>query len=366
MSFTHDRLEKELASTLKPLPALEGLTFGTVFTDHMVLASYDNGWKSLKIVPFQDISLPPQASVFHYSVSVFEGMKAFRDTSGQLRLFRPDRNWARFARSCKRVSLPAIDPVEAEQCLEELLRIESRWIPNQRGYSLYIRPTMIGITSSLGVKACSQALFFIILSPVGPYYRTGFKPVSLWACSEYVRAWPGGTGALKCGANYAISVMPGELAHEKGCQQVLWLQGKKRKITEVGAMNLMVVWINKDGERELFTASLDDGTVLPGVTRESILELAKEDGGLKVTEGIWTMPQLIEAIHDNRVLEIFGTGTAAVISPVNQILYEDEWFEIPIGGGPEDMIGYYGGKFLKQLQDIQYGVVEHPWSIVVK
>jgi branched-chain amino acid aminotransferase len=366
MSFTSDRLEKELASTLKPLPALEGLTFGTVFTDHMVLAAYDNGWKSLKIVPFQEISLPPQASVFHYSVSVFEGMKAFRDSSGELRLFRPDRNWERFARSCKRVSLPAIDPTEAERVLEELLRTESRWIPEQRGYSLYIRPTMIGITSSLGVKACTQALFFIILSPVGPYYRTGFKPVSLWACSEYVRAWPGGTGALKCGANYAISVMPGELAHEKGCQQVLWLQGKKRKITEVGAMNLMVVWINKDGERELFTASLDDGTVLPGVTRESILELAKENGNLKVTEGTWTMSQLIEAIQDNRVLEIFGTGTAAVISPVEKILYEGEWYEIPIGGDPGDMIGHYGGKFLKQLQDIQYGVIEHPWSIVVK
>jgi branched-chain amino acid aminotransferase len=366
MSFTCDRLETERASTQKPLPALESLTFGTTFTDHMVIASYDNGWKSLKIVPFQDISLPPQASVFHYSVSVFEGMKAFRDSSGKMRLFRPDRNWERFARSCKRVSLPAIDPVEAERVLEELLRVEERWIPDQRGYSLYIRPTMIGTTASLGVKACSQALFFIILSPVGPYYRTGFKPVSLWACSEYARAWPGGTGALKCGANYAISVMPGELAHEKGCQQVLWLQGKERKITEVGAMNLMTVWINKQGERELFTASLNDGTVLPGVTRESILQLAREEDGLKVTEGEWTMDELVEALEENRVLEIFGTGTAAVVSPVDKILYEDRWLDVPIGGSPGDMIGHYGGKFLKQLQDIQYGVVEHPWSLVVE
>jgi branched-chain amino acid aminotransferase len=135
---------------------------------------------------------------------------------------------------------------------------------------------------------------------------------------------------------------------------------------EVGAMNLMVVWINKRGERELLTASLDDGTVLPGVTRESILELAREEGGMKVTESEWTMQQLVDALHENRVLEIFGTGTAAVVSPVDKILYEDEWLDVPIGGSPGDMIGQYGGKFLKQLQDIQYGVIEHPWSIVVQ
>jgi branched-chain amino acid aminotransferase len=323
MAFTSEHLQTELSSTLSRLPNLEGLTFGMTFIDHILVAPCDNGWKSIKIVPFQDICLPPQASVFHYSVSVFEGMKAFRDSSGAIRLFRPLRNWERFALSWKRVSLPAIDPTEAERALEELLRVESRWVPNERGYSLYIRPTMIGTTPSLGVKACSQALFYIILSPVGPYYRTGFKPVALWACADYARTWLGGTGALKLGANYAISVMPGEMAHEKNCQQVLWLQGEKRKVTEVGAMNLMAVWINRDGERKLITASLDDGTVLPGLTRESVLELAREETGLKVTERDWTINELIEVIREGRVLEIFGTGTAAVISPVDKILFEE-------------------------------------------
>jgi branched-chain amino acid aminotransferase len=192
MAFTSERLQTELFSTLSRLPDLEGLTFGTTFTDHMLLVPYDNGWKSIKIVPFQDIRVPPQASVFHYSVSVFEGMKAFRDSSGAIRLFRPLRNWEHFARSCKRVSLRAIDPTEAERAFEELLCVESRWVLNERGYSLYIRPTMIGTTASLGVKACFQALFYVILSPVGPYYRTGFKPVALWACADYARAWPRG------------------------------------------------------------------------------------------------------------------------------------------------------------------------------
>jgi branched-chain amino acid aminotransferase len=291
-------------------------------------------------------------------------MKAFRDSSGRVRLFRPELNWARFVGSCRRLALPEIDPAEAAKALEALLRIESRWVPHERGYSLYIRPTIIGTTPSLGVKACSQSIFFIILSPVGPYYPSGFKPVQLWACEEYSRAWVGGTGCYKIGANYAVTIMPGNLAHDKNAQQILWLYGPERYVTEVGSMNLMGIWINKLGEKELITAALDEGLILPGVTRDSILALARQEPELKVTEGKWTIAELIEAIEEKRILEVFGTGTAAIVSPVDRILFQEKWYEVPTTGG--EGIGHYAGKFLTRLQDIQYGVVDHLWSVAVE
>ncbi|OHT02620.1 Branched-chain-amino-acid aminotransferase, mitochondrial [Tritrichomonas foetus] len=366
MAFLYSRIEKEFVKEKKPIPDLHGVPFGSLFTDHMFLAEFDTEWKSLKIVPFQNLSLPPQASIFHYGVGIFEGMKAFRDSQGKVRLFRPDKNCRRFGDSAKRLALPVPDPDELEKCIAELIRVEERWVPHERGFSLYIRPTMIGITPSLGVKACPQCLLYIILSPVGPYYPTGFKPVSLWACHEFCRAWPGGTGCYKVAPNYGITVMPGEAAHDKKCQQVLWLFGDDEQITEVGSMNLMCVWINKKGEKELITAPLNQGLILPGVTRDSILDLAREQPDLKVTEEVWKMKELMEALEEKRVLEIFGTGTAAVVSPVNKILYQDKWLDVPVDpADPNAQIGPYAHKFLMQLQDIQYGVQDHVWSVPV-
>lgn len=364
MAFTADRIQVELTKSPKTVPDLHGVPFGSIFTDHMFIAEYNNEWKSLKIVPFDNISLPPQASIFHYGVGIFEGMKAFRDANGKVRLFRPMKNCERFAGSSKRVALPPPDPVELQKCIMKLLQVEEKWVPQERGFSLYIRPTYIGTTPSLGVKACNQALLYIILSPVGPYYPTGFKPVSLWACREYCRAWPGGTGNYKVAPNYGITVMPGELAHEHNCQQVLWVFSDKEYITEVGSMNLMGIWVNKKGEKELITASLEDGLILPGVTRDSILGLASKCPELKVTEGHWTMAELIEALSEDRVLEIFGTGTAAIVSPVNKILYNEKFYDVPVDkANPEAQIGPYAHKFLNELQDIQYGVTEHEWSV---
>lgn len=364
MAFAADRIEVIKAKQLKPLQDLHGVPFGSLFTDHMFMAEYDKGWKSLKIIPFENISLPPQASVFHYGVAIFEGMKAFRDAQGNIRLFRPEMNCKRFAGSAQRVALPQPDPVELEKAIKKLLEVEERWVPAERDFSLYIRPTMIGTTPSLGVKGCDQALLFIILSPVGPYYQTGFKPISLWACQEYCRAWPGGTGNFKVAPNYGITVMPGELAHEHNCQQVLWVFGEEQYITEVGSMNIMGIWINKKGEKELITATLEDGLILPGVTRNSILDLARKCPELKVTEGHWTMPELIEALNEKRVLEVFGAGTAAIVSPVDKILYHDKFYDVPVDpNDPKAQIGPYAHKFLKELQDIQYGVVEHEWSV---
>ena len=367
MAFTADRIVKDLVKEPKPLPDLHGVPFGTIFTDHMFMARFDKGtWTSLKIEPFANISLPPQASIFHYGVSLFEGMKAFRDAEGNVRLFRPMENCKRLAKSAERMYLPVPDPEELFKCIEELLKVEEHWVPKERGYSLYIRPTMIGTTPSLGVKGCADALLYIILSPVGPYYPTGFKPVSLWACTEYCRAWPGGTGNSKVGPNYGITVMPGELAHKKGTQQVLWLFGEKELITEVGAMNFMAIWINKKGEKELITATLEDGLILPGVTRASILDLARKEEGLKVTEGHWTMPELLEALAEKRVLEVFGTGTAAIITPVNKILYQDKWYDVPLDvNNPEATIGPYAQKFINELMDIQYGATPSEWSVKI-
>jgi len=366
MAFSADRIVKKLTQNPKPIPDLHGVPFGTIFTDHMFVAKCTKGqWESLEIVPFENLSLPPQASIFHYGTGIFEGMKAFRDAQGKVRLFRPDRNCERFARSAARVALPPVDPKELFKMIVALVQTEERWVPAERGFSLYIRPTYIGTTPSLGVKSCNDALLYIILSPVGPYYPTGFKPVSLWACTEYCRAWPGGTGCYKVAPNYGITVMPGVVAHDHNCQQVLWVYGPQHEITEVGSMNLMGIWINKQGEKEVITASLEEGLILPGVTRESVLDLARKDG-VKVNEGHWTMEELLEALKEDRVLEIFGTGTAAIVSPVNKILYEEKWYDIPLDkNDPNATIGPYALKFLTQLQDIQYGVTPSEWSVVV-
>ncbi|KAH0795758.1 branched-chain-amino-acid aminotransferase, cytosolic isoform X1 [Histomonas meleagridis] len=366
MSFLFNRLEKEITNEKKPIPDLHGVPFGSIFTDHMLIATYDHEWKSIKIVPFSNISLPPQASIFHYGTGIFEGLKAFRDLQGKVRLFRPDMNCVRFANSAKRMALPAPDPDELMKCIIELVRVDERWVPYEEGYSLYIRPTMIGTTPSLGLKKCDQCLLYIILSPVGHYYTTGFKPISLWACNEYCRAWPGGTGNFKVAPNYGITVMPGEIAHEKNCQQVLWLYGKEEYITEVGSMNIMGVWINENGEKELVTAPVSKHLILPGVTRDSVLELARMEKDIKVSEEEWKIGDLIKALNEKRVLEVFGTGTAAIISPVNKIIYNDKCYDIPVDlDNPNATIGPFAHMIYDKLRNIQYGVVNHKWSVLI-
>jgi branched-chain amino acid aminotransferase len=322
-----------------------------------------NTWTSLKIVPHQNLKLLPQCSIFQYAATAFNGMKAFRDSAGRIRVFRPDLHWARFQQSCKRLDGAEWDPIEAQKILEELLRVEERWLPHERGCSLYIRAASIGAIPALGAKLTDDIIFFIILSPVGPHHSAGIQPISVWANSDYARTWYGATGAYTVGANYAIMAMPGELAIEKGCQQVLWLSGPEKFITEVGAMNFFGIWINKEGEKELITATLEDGLIVPGVTRQSVLEFAREEGELKVVEARWTIEELVNAIREKRVIELFGTGTVAGVAPVNRILYEEEWIEV---GEKEASIGVYGERWLKKLQDIQYGVIEHTWSLVVE
>lgn len=265
------------------------------------------GWTPPAIVPYGPISLEPSAMCLHYGVEAFEGMKAYKDARGRLRLFRPDMNMDRLRRSAARLTLPDFDGAAFLACIKALVRQERDWVPAHRGYSLYLRPTILGTQTTLGVGPSNRALLLCIASPVGPYYKTGFAAVSLYASQRYVRAWPGGTGDCKVGGNYAPGILPQIQAAAKGYSQILWLFGPQDNVTEVGTMNLFCFWRNERGERELLTPPLD-GTILPGVTRDSILRLARSWGEFAVVERPLTMPELVRALKAERVVEMFGAG----------------------------------------------------------
>ncbi|KAJ1919157.1 branched-chain-amino-acid transaminase bat2 [Tieghemiomyces parasiticus] len=368
---THDisvaRLTKTLAPTLKKLQRNEELVFGESFTDHMLAVEWHKGqgWLAPEIRPHGPLMLDPSAVVFHYAFECFEGLKAYKDKEGRIRLFRPDMNMKRMNSSAQRIALPHFDGEQYIECIKELLRQEQRWIPSEYGYSLYLRPTMIGTEEALGVRASKSALLYTICSPVGPYYATGFKAISLYANVREVRAWPGGVGNAKLGANYAPTIVPAEQAAQHGCQQVLWLIGEQHELMEVGTMNLFIFWTNREGQRELITPVLD-GTILPGVTRDSILSLARTWGEFEVSERKLYMNELVEAERDGRLHEVFGSGTAAIVSPVKRISYLGQDIHIPLDpANPEGQAGPLTQRFNDTLMGIQYGDIPHEWSVVV-
>ncbi|KAI8069730.1 aminotransferase [Gongronella butleri] len=362
-----DKVKVTKSEVLKPLVANKDLVFGHTFTDHMISADWNEkeGWAAPEIKPYGNLELAPSAVVFHYASECFEGLKAYKDKKGNTRLFRPDMNMARMNRSTARIALPQFEGQELIKLLGQYLKMDERWIPSERGYSLYLRPTMIGTQEALGVNPPSNAKLFVIGCPVGPYYKTGFAAVKLKATTEYVRAWPRGTGDAKIGGNYAPGLLPQRLAAKEGYQQNLWLFGDEHQLTEVGTMNLFVLWKNEDNELELATPPLD-GSILPGVTRASILDLARQWGEFKVTERHMTMPQLKEAIKLGRVQEMFGAGTACIVSPIKAINYLGEDLNIPLDPkDPQSQAGPYTKRFNDTIMDIQYGDVESDWSIVV-
>uniref|UniRef100_A0A8C6G124 branched-chain-amino-acid transaminase n=1 Tax=Moschus moschiferus TaxID=68415 RepID=A0A8C6G124_MOSMO len=319
------------ATVLKEKPDPSTLVFGTVFTDHMLTVewSLELGWEKPRIKPLQNLSLHPGSSAFHYAVELFEGLKAFRGVDNKIRLFRPNLNMDRMYRSAMRATLPAFDKKELLECIQQLVKLDEEWVPYSTSASLYIRPTFIGTEPSLGVKKPTKALLFVILSPVGPYFSSGsFNPVSLWANPKYVRAWKGGTGDCKMGGNYGSSLFAQCEAVENACQQVLWLYGEDNQITEVGTMNLFLYWINEDGGNPLrFLLS----------------------GEFKVSERYLTMDDLTTAVEENRVREMFGSGTACVVCPVSTILYKGETIHIPtMENGPK-----LASRILEKLTDIQ-------------
>ncbi|MBP5254394.1 MAG: branched-chain amino acid aminotransferase [Lachnospiraceae bacterium] len=293
------------------------LGFGRIFTDHMFMMDYyDGAWHDARIVPFDYIPIHPASTVLHYGVEIFEGMKAYRNADGKIRMFRPIENARRMNNSAERLCLPEIPEEDFVQILDTLVELDKDWIPHSEGTSLYIRPFTYGNDEHLGVHPVKNATFCVILSPVGPYYAEGINPVKIAIESHDVRAVRGGTGYAKCGGNYAASLRAGDRAEKQGITQVLWLDGVERKyIEEVGSMNVMFMI-----DDEIITPELT-GSVLPGITRKSCVELLK-DKGYKVSERLISVDELITAAKEGRLQEAWGTGTAAVVSPIGWLYYE--------------------------------------------
>lgn len=353
----------ELSTNLQPKPDPSSLVFGKSFSDHMLVINWSEaeGWEKPQIKPFQNLSLHPASSSLHYSIELFEGMKAFRGVDNAIRLFRPMLNMDRMYRSAKRSCLPSFDKTELLSCIKKLVKIDQEWVPYSQDASLYIRPTFIGTEPSLGVSRPGKAMIFVIIGPVGPYFATGsFKPVSLLADPAFVRAWKGGVGAYKMGGNYGPTIAVQDEALKRGCQQVLWLYGPKEEITEVGTMNLFIYWTNDKGKKELVTPPLD-GLILPGVTRQSLLDLARTWGEFTVTERAVNMSELLSALHSGRVIEVFGAGTACVVCPVGSLLYNAQVYELPIKQHGTKL----AERFYKELTYIQYGRTISDWAPVV-
>lgn len=330
------------------------LGFGNLFTDRMLLMDYDagEGWHSPRIVPYGPLSLDPSCAVLHYAQEIFEGLKAFRRPDGNIALFRPRDNFERFNRSAARMCMPELDIDVVLKALKTLIHLESDWVPKSLGTSLYIRPTMIAVDPYLGVRPSNKYLFYIILSPVGAYYKNGFSPVKIFISDEYVRSAPGGTGEAKTGGNYAASLKASMEAAALGYDQVLWLDAVERKyVEEVGSMNICFLY---DGK--VVTSPLK-GTILDGITRRSILTLVQELG-LELEERALSVDEILEGADSGRLQEAFGTGTAAVVSPVGQFTYRDR--TVTLGNG---QMGELTGKLYDMLTGIQYGKLpdRHGW-----
>ena len=340
-------IKKTLSTNPKPLPPSDKLGFGQYFTDHMFVAKYaeGKGWYDTQILPYGPLSLDPGASVFHYGQALFEGMKAFRQKDGKVVFFRPEFNFHRLAEGAARMCLEA-PPMEIfMQGIKQLVALDERWIPNEPNTSLYIRPTLIGSESFLGVRPSKETMFFVILSPVGSYYAEGAKPVKIWAEETYLRAAPGGLGAVKAGANYAASLKGALAAKEKGYAQVLWLDVEHQGIEEVGTMNVFFVFKN-----EIVTPALN-GSILPGGTRQSVIELLTKKK-LPIVQRKITITEVMEKLKSGELLEAFGTGTAAVISPIGDLHYQgQDW---SINGGA---VGPLSQSLYGEITGIQKGIL---------
>ncbi|KGX89666.1 branched-chain amino acid aminotransferase [Pontibacillus marinus] len=351
------RIRQELASTKKEKPAPDQLQFGKEFTDHMFIMDYtpNEGWHDARIVPYQNISIDPSAMVFHYGQSVFEGLKAYLSPEGEAQLFRPDINLKRINNSNERMCIPKIDEEFALDAMKELVALEKDWIPEAEGTSLYIRPFIISTEPFLGVAPSHNYKFIVILSPVGAYYKEGINPVKIAVENKYVRAVTGGTGEAKTGGNYASSLKAQEEANKNGYAQVLWLDGvEKEYIEEVGSMN---VFFKINGE--IVTPELN-GSILEGVTRSTAIRLL-EHWNYPVSERRVSMQEVYQAHQDGQLEEAFGTGTAAVVSPIGQLSWGDQHMVIN-----EGQTGEVAKALYDNVTGIQYGTVEDPFGWITK
>ncbi len=350
----------ELTKQPKEKPADQSkLGFGKIFTDHMFVMNYDEGqgWHDPRIVPYGPLSLDPAAMCLHYGQEVFEGMKAYKTADGRVLLFRPDRNMARLNVSNERLCIPAIDEAFAVKAIEKLVSVEKDWIPTEEGTSLYIRPFIIAVDPHVGVHPAQHLIFLVICSPVGAYYPEGLNPVKIYVEQNYVRAVKGGMGFTKTAGNYAASLKAQDEAEKEGYTQVLWLDGVERKyIEEVGTMNVFFVI----GD-EVVTPSLQ-GSILSGVTRMSCIDILRS-WGLKVSERRLSIDEVAKAYENGALKEAFGTGTAAVISPIGELKWGDHVMQINNGE-----IGEISQKLYDTLTGIQWGKLEDKmgWTVEVK
>ena len=352
------KIERTATPAAKPAPG-QKLGFGKIFTDHMFIMNYTEGkgWHDPRIEPFHNISLSPAAMVYHYGQEMFEGLKAYKGDDGEVYLFRPDMNAKRTNATNDRLVIPQIPEEDFVQAVKAVVDVDRDWVPTDPGTSLYIRPFIIATDEFLGVAPSKTYLFMIILSPSGAYYESGLAPVGIWIEDEYVRAVRGGIGFAKTGGNYAASLIAQQKAHDAGYSQVLWLDGVERKyIEEVGAMNIFFKIAGK-----VITPSLN-GSILPGITRNSTIALCKK-WGYEVEERKISADELIEAQRNGTLEECFGTGTAAVISPVGKLRYVDE--VMTINGGN---IGPLSQKLYDTITGIQTGRLadEMGWRVNVK
>jgi len=338
------RIEK--TTTPRPRPNPSDFGFGKHFTDHAFHMEWavDKGWADPRVVPYGNLSLDPAAAALHYGQAMFEGLKAFRLPDGSIHLFRLDAHVARMGRGAPRLCMPVPDPELMAEGIRAAVRADSDWVPSDPGTALYIRPTLIATEAFLGVRPSNRYMFYVICSPVGSYYGGGMRPVKIWIERDQTRAAPGGLGGVKAAANYAASLKAAVAAKERGYEQVLWLDAKNHEhLEEVGTMNLFVRF-----DDELVTAPLGD-TILAGVTRDCVMQLAG-DLGLKVRERPIAVKELIDGAKSGKLKEVFGTGTAAVISPVGELGMEGE--KLSIGGGA---VGDVAQKLYDAITSIQYG-----------
>lgn len=348
----------KLTGQPKTKPDENKLSFGKQFTDHMFLMNYDSekGWHNPRIEPYGPLSIDPSTNVLHYGQGVFEGLKAYRTKENKVLLFRPDENAKRLKSSCERLCIPPIDQDDVVEAIVSLVKTDIDWVPSSAGTSLYIRPFIISTDPFLGVHPSHTYLFMIILSPVGPYYPTGLNPTSIYVEDFYKRASKGGMGHVKTMGNYAASLIAQEKAIKLNCIQTLWLDAHEgRYIEEVGAMNVFFVIGDKVVTPEL------SGSILPGITRKSTLEIAKSLG-YKTEERKITIDEVIEALENGEMKECFGTGTAAVISPVGELIYKDIRHTIN-----NNKIGTISQTLYDTLTRIQYGTIKDTkgWTVEV-
>lgn len=353
------QIDIELSNNRKEKPSFSNLQFGKMYTDHMFVMDFtqDQGWHHPRIVPYQPITLDPAATIFHYGQTVFEGLKAYLSKNEEVFLFRPEENIKRLNRSCERLCMPPVDEEIALEALKKLVAIDRDWIPDVEGMSLYIRPFIISTEPNLDVSPSKSYKFLIILSPVGAFYKEGMNPVKIAVEQEYVRAVRGGTGNAKTAGNYAGAMLAQEKSGKSGYSQVLWLDGKENKyIEEVGSMN---VFFKVNGE--VVTPALS-GTILEGITRKSVIELLKH-WNVPVSERKISIDEFYEAHLNGQLEEAFGTGTAAVISPIGELLWKNE--KLLINNGKT---GPLAQKIYDALTGIQTGKMEDPfgWRVTVE